>query len=146
MSDFLTVNEDDDEALKNIKKVAKDAIDSGDTETIAYLKLRAAISLVGSLIEELSLPEDNTKADLLDDFLRSAIQSYRDTVILVNIKGLNESVYKDDSGETIKGFLNIGDSLLRSKITSNEALQEDIGNRMVKTFPSLTASIEKNEK
>lgn len=138
--DFLKINQEDSECLKQIKKLTQDAIDQGDAEYIAYIRLRAASALVGSLAAELKFPKDDEKAALLEEFIHGSIQSYRDTVLFVNVRDLNESVYKGDSSEMVKGLLNFGKTLLRSKILSQEDILRDLSYRMQKTFPSLVAT------
>lgn len=70
-NDFLKVNQEDHEDLKKLKQFSQKAIDEGNFEDLAFIKLISATSVIEALKPSLDFENDKEKVKLLSDFLHS---------------------------------------------------------------------------
>jgi hypothetical protein len=108
--DFLKPNQDDNEATSELKKATLKAVEDGDSEKLANIKLCAILSLV--------LKQGRKDKDFLDkaaESVNAALQLYRDSIIRETIKS-----FSDVPHEARELALVIGLQVVERKLAAGE--------------------------
>jgi hypothetical protein len=137
MNEFFKVNQDDSPELIKMKQITQKAIDDGDFEKLASIKLASTHSLVEDLRSDLDPDKDKEKIVLLAEFLTAVHQSYRDSIVYETVNAVIELVQSSSSHELVLNTLLTGRELVSNKMFNTSNKESALAKKMEEAFPDL---------